>query len=185
MWVPGKHWRVRFQLLKVFFSYSGYDLTSPLGFALLLQDGAAPVILANVNAEGRYSLSGYAPIGPNGPDPELAQFVPTSQGVTMTTTLGTGLDVTLNGAHYAQVPGVGGFCGCFLDVTSTYTPGAGTYQLLFGNYDFHSGGSDEYPNLLTGALAVTNVSKTPEPATLALMGIGLAVAAVRRRVKTR
>jgi hypothetical protein len=146
---------VSFKLLKKLFSYSNSDLTAPLGFALLLQVALPRIVLANVTAENRtyFNNSGFLTTVPASETP----FVPSSPGVTTTTTSGSGLDVTLNGAHYGSVPNVAGLCGCFLDVVSSYNPGAGTYQLLFGVYDFSSGGTPSVPDLFRGALVVTDV----------------------------
>jgi hypothetical protein len=151
----GETLQVTFELLKRFVSYANSDATAPLGFALLLQNSLVQLVLANITAEARTYFNNFGFLT-TVPASETS-FVPTSPGVTMTTANGTGRDVTLNGAHYAAVPGAAGLCGCFFDVTSACTPGAGTYQLLFGIYDFLSGGTQSIPDMLRGALAITDV----------------------------
>lgn len=106
--------------------------TAPVVFALLLRDGITVAILANVRTDGEKFFNNFNTDIP----PSDANFVATSPGVTTRVTLGEGLDVTIGGIRYANPANIGQVCGCFLDVQSTYAPGAGTYQLLVGTYDF-------------------------------------------------
>jgi hypothetical protein len=59
---------------------------------------------------------------------------------------------------------------CGIDVTSIYTPGSGTYQLLFGIFNM----SGEADATRPSALAVKSVS-VEEPATLALSSLTVPV----------
>jgi|RhiMethySRZTD1v2_1073278.scaffolds.fasta_scaffold76711_2 hypothetical protein len=150
---------LEFQLLKIFYSYSNNDMTAPLGFALLLPSSGPPVVLGNITAEDKNYFNNSSFLG-SVTVPETP-FAPPTTGVSVTTVSGAGLDVTLNGAHYAADPNVAGFCGCYLRVTSSFTPQAGTYQLLFGNYDFATGGPSSAPNLFRGALIINDVRCKP------------------------
>jgi hypothetical protein len=162
--------------------YNFYDGTAPVGFALLLKSGVSTAVLANLTAEGENYFN-------NVPRPDISPsastFTPTSAGVSSTMTIGSGLDVTLDGIRYANPAHVAGPCGCYMDVTSTYTPGAGTYQILFGVNPFYNTYPSQSFNNMDAALAVIGVQATPEPATIALVGLGLSMALARSRRRSR
>jgi hypothetical protein len=85
------------------------------------------------------------------------------------------VEFTLGGNPYGQpLPPFGGMniCSyrCVTDVASTYAPGAGTYQLLFGATAIGD---------TTSALMVTSATTTvPEPATVEMTLFGVAILAV-------
>lgn len=163
-------------LLKSIPSYLAFDATGPGGFAVLLEEGQAPTVLANVTADGEHSYALYGHDNPSSPSylsTADRTFAPTSPGVTVSETPGSGLALTLGAFDYGVVP-AGGLCGCFLDVRSSFQPGAGTYQLLLGSFDYSG----------FGALAVTRVQSVPEPATLLLLSSALAGLAFTRRRRT-
>jgi hypothetical protein len=125
---------VNFLLISQRLTSSGWwaDGSPPEGFALLLKDGVAVAVLENLTAAGdRY----YSNVLTPGIPPADCNFTPPSPGVTSRTTEGSGLDVTLGSTHY-YADGGPPMCGCFVGVSTKFMPGAGTYQLLFGLYDF-------------------------------------------------
>jgi hypothetical protein len=149
------------------------DSTAPTGVALLISDNAAPIVLANINADGTAVFKNQ-----NFNPPVTAAdstFVPVSDGVSMTAVRGSGLDVTLNGLQYVFPDNIIGLCGCYLDVTSSVTPGSGNYHLVFATYDYEFG-----RNFYNAALAVTSIETVPEPSEALLMALGIVTAIVWR-----
>jgi hypothetical protein len=152
----GQSLDVTFQLLKILNSYANNDTTAPLGFALLVPASGPLTVLANITAENRNYFNNALFL--TTVTAAETGFVAPTAGVNVATASGAGLDVTLNGAHYAADPNVAGMCGCYLRVTCTLQPSPGTYQLFFGIYDFRTGGTSSAPNLFRGALIVDGVS---------------------------
>jgi hypothetical protein len=150
-----------------------------VGFALLLESGTVRAVLANLRPNGRDSVGDQVPAPPS-------RLVPVTPGVEMTSTTGGALPLTLGGTTYGQASAFGdcfGACNTFL--TSTFTPGAGTYQLLFGIFTLTNDPAPPGDPGRPSALMVTsvNVRGVPEPATLAMLGLGLTMGAfVRRRL---
>ena len=124
--------------------------TPPEGFVLLIKGGVVVAVLENLTAAGdRFYNNERTP----GISPADSNFTLPSPGVTSTTSLGSGLDVTLGSTRYF-VDGGAPFCGCFVDVTTKVMPGAGVYQLVFGLYDF----VEDFPGF-RAALAVKSVTR--------------------------
>jgi len=158
-----------------------------VGFALLLENSTLLAILANIRADGETT-----PI--DAPHPPSWDFAAPSAGVAVTSqTYGVAEmpDFALGGAQYGSMSGPGScgggsLPGCMTNVSSTYAPGAGTYQLLFGVYSFSGFTDSTRPT----ALAVQSVSvlepvsafqlsvepiaePLPEPGVWVLTGLGL------------
>lgn len=131
-----------------------------LGFALLLENSQVVAVLGNVRPDGVLHYGGL------GSRPGT-RFASSSSGVSLSMTrTGVG-NFELGGVQYGAVNDTGDcFGNCRTNVSSSYMPGAGTYQLLFGAY---GSADDGKPT----AVAVTS-ARVPEPATLALLGFGLA-----------
>jgi hypothetical protein len=140
-----------------------------LGFAVLLEDSTVKAILANSRPDGIGHFGDLAhpkEVDFNGPGPDVA-FKATPGTINSTFQLGS--------RTYGQ-SGIIFSCQsivCETSILSSITPGAGTYQLLFGTYSFGS----------TSALAVTDVSTSvPEPATIVLLALPVAFLFTRRRL---
>lgn len=135
-----------------------FGANSPEGFALLLQNGQLVAVLANTRADGRTFYNNEFTFPK--PLPQDCVYTPPSAGVTITVAPQLiDVDVTLGGHRYAPVipnPGFG-YCGCELPITASVTPGAGTYQLLFGIYDFHADSESTASVDYSGALVVSDV----------------------------
>ena len=131
-----------------------------IGFALLLEDSAVVAVLGNVRPDGVLHYGGLG----SRPGTRLATA---SSGVSLSMTRTAIGSFELGGVQYGTVSDTGDcFGNCRTNISSSYTPGAGTYQLMFGAY-----GSAE--NGKPTAVAVTS-ARVPEPGTLALLGFGLA-----------
>jgi hypothetical protein len=151
-----------------------FDTTAPTGMALLISDTAPLIVLANINADGTQFLKNQ---GYPGVTPADSSFTPVSPSVTTTTVYGQGIDASLGAFRYADPDNITGRCGCFLDVASSVTPGAGTYQLVFALYDYEQNSR----GYLNAALAVTDVQTTPEPSAFALMSVASVATTIWRR----
>jgi hypothetical protein len=158
-----------------------------MGFALLLKGPVLQAILFNLRPDGAMKLSDLAA-------PPSYYFAPPSPGVTTTVTdagdpLHHGnMPVTLGGNKYGPWPafdpphcGAFGYAGggCSHQVSASYTPGAGTYELLFGDFSLPYGGV--FAPTGATALAVNSVS-VPEPSpSILVMLAALALVTIRRR----
>ena len=138
-----------------------------VGFAVLLQDSTLRAVLSNTRGDGSSAIISWAS------HPTSWDLVGPSAGViTSIASHESGLtDVTLGDVTYGP-SGMAGECAypCGIDVTSIYTPGSGTYQLLFGILNM----SGEADATRPAALAVKSVS-VEEPATLALSSLSVPV----------
>jgi hypothetical protein len=131
-----------------------------MGFALLLEDSAVVAVLGNVRPDAvlHYGSLGARP---------GSRFTSLSAGVSTSMTQTAVGNFELGSVQYGVVQDTGDCSGrCRTDVSSSYVPGAGTYQLLFGAY----GSADNGKPM---AIAVTS-ARVPEPGILALFGFGLA-----------
>jgi len=147
-----------------------------LGFAVLLEDSTVTAILASSRPDGIGHFGDLV-------HPPDADFNKPGSDVAFKATSGPiSSNFQLGGRTY----GPSGFFGscefhvCETSILSSTTPGAGTYQLLFGSFDLVGAGP------AVNALAVTDVSTTvpktvPQPATLLLLGLPIAMHFVRRR----
>lgn len=145
-----------------------------IGFAVLVQDSTVRAVLANTRPDGINHIGDFGSI----PGTTLT---PVSQGVASTVSTGDFLMPAVIGTGtYGQVTGPGDcFSGrCVTNITSSITPGAGTYQLIVGSF----GPSGPYTG--PSAVAVKAVN-TPEPGTLILIGLGIAGSGLGRRLSQR
>jgi len=145
-----------------------------IGFAVLLQDSLVRAVLGNVRPDGINHIGDYGSIAGT-------LYTPVSPGVTPTASTGDFTTMAMIGGHaYGQPLGLGDcYTNCITNVTGSITPGAGTYQLLFGSFG--------YSGSYSGPSAVTvNAVTTPEPGSLTLMCLGAAgLRLVKRRRKSR
>jgi hypothetical protein len=157
--------------MKVFAGLYYASMVNTYGFALLLEDGVLHSVLTAVRPDGQTN-------GDDVPFPGGDLFPEPSPGVVVTKTTSPGPHFTLGGHTYNDPNAVvtsNTTCGggpCLTDVTSTVTPGAGTYQLLFGAF----GGL----GWTTMGIAVTEVT-VPEVNLLVLLSLGVAVLVLIRR----
>ncbi len=143
-----------------------------LGFGLLLEDSTVQAVLANSRPDGIRHFGDL-------PHPPEVDFTPPGPGVTYTAhSKAISSPFTLGSIEYGQqflpdgtvMVGSCHFRICETDIVSSVTPGAGTYQLLFGSYGQQS------------ALAVTGVTTSvPEPGTLSLFGVPVLLQIWRQR----
>jgi hypothetical protein len=145
------------------------SLSTAYGFALLLKNSVMMANLYTIRPNGldyTYDEFGRQP---------STTFAAPSPGVTVATSKGGPVDVTLGGFYYGpHTPPTPADClqSCSTEITSSYTPGAGTYELLFGTFGPTSSTYRE-------SLAVQSVS-VPEPTsdswlTMAIGFIAIAV----------
>jgi hypothetical protein len=134
-----------------------------VGFSALLENGSVVALLGNSRPDGVQNLGDFGDFPFPAPSPGVTSTM-TASGLSS-----TGLDFMLGSTEYPNPDN--SHCGgqrCGVDIASSYTPGAGTYQLLFGVFTT----GDVSPGL-EDAVAVTSVDVVPEPATLALLVVGL------------
>jgi len=143
-----------------------------LGFAVLLEDSTIKAVLANVRPDG---IEHFGDL-PNPPDVNFTRPGPTVAYSQNSGPMDDGF--ALGGSQYGQQSLIGSCLvrTCETSILSSITPGAGTYQLLFGTFGIGSG----------SALAVTSITTSadtsvPEPGTLALLAIPVALGFARRR----
>src|SRR5262249_31884777 len=137
-----------------------------LGFAVLLEDSTVTAILASSRPDG---------IGHFGdlPHPTDVDFNKPRSDVAFKATSGPISSNFQLGGMFGPSGLIGScqFLVCETSILSSITPGAGTYQLLFGSFEL-----DGRSGSAVSALAVTDVSTTgpktvPQPATLLLLGL--------------
>lgn len=167
-------------------SFSPYEPTD-VGFTLLVREGANPTVLSNLRQNGDTTFFTYF----QGGETPWNVFTPSSDGVTTTYTTDGPTALTgmvLGDREYGRILRTGDCSAdCLTTVTSTVTPGAGTYQLLFGVYDLFKASDRRFeegrrmdPSI---ALAVKGVA-VPEPSSLVFLVMSLgAVFLVGRRVR--
>src|SRR4051812_28406672 len=103
-----------------------------LGFAVLLQNSQVVAILAASRPDGINHIGDFGSFS-------SVTFQGPSSGVTTTSTThlnGSDLPVmTLGSQTYGTLEDpTHCFLNCLTDINSTYTPGAGTYQILYGSF---------------------------------------------------
>lgn len=121
-------------------------------FALLLENSQVAAVLTNTRPDG---IDVFGDIG------VTPSYTAPSAGVNTVSQTGTLSSIaTIGGVDYGR-DALPGDCGenCYTEISSSYTPNAGQYQLLFGS--FTSDGSNNRP----GAVIVQSVS-VPEEGTL-------------------
>jgi hypothetical protein len=100
-----------------------------VGFALLLQGSQVKAVLFALRPDGWNNRGDYGPI-------PGTVFAPPSAGVTVNKVVGGPVKVVLGGVEYGQVNDPGDCSGkCCTEVTTSYIPGGGTYNLLFGMFN--------------------------------------------------
>jgi hypothetical protein len=135
-----------------------------LGFAILLQNSQMVAVLGATRPDGANHVGDF------GNFPGVTYLGP-SAGVTTTYNVHpNGSDVpvmTLGSQQYGTLIDLAS-CGqfCMTDVNSSYTPGAGTYQILYGSFVFFD------PNPHAAGVAVKSV-KVPEPMPIELVIVAL------------
>lgn len=150
-------------------------------FGVLLQGSQVDAVLFNVRPDGIPCVDGAYGCGPT-----PGNTAP-SPGVTTSTTRSSLTNIAVvGGVDYGAVTDASR-CGynCQLNIASSYAPGAGTYQLLFGSVYWSGayGWGDYHPT----AVVVENVS-VPEPSSwefLLCMGLLLATLLNSPRVRSR
>jgi hypothetical protein len=150
-----------------------WAIDGDVAFALLLENSAVRAVLGNLRPDGNTSL--YTSLT----HPSDLVLTRTTAGVAVFTTVGDSIDMTLGGGVYGQQLDLS-YCvtECVRNVTSTFTPGAGSYQLLFGMYNMN--GEIDYDRrsaLLVKSVTVPESSGVvvyvPEPPILLGLSIGV------------
>jgi hypothetical protein len=133
-----------------------------LDFALLLQNNQLAAVLSDISPDGSQGFGDFA----------LGQKAPVSAGVTNTvmnsSSGGVGTPFTLGSNQYNGAPTNPGSLNISTQILSTYTPGAGTYQLLFGAFYQPTSGPSQ------SAIAVQSVSMPEEGMRIDLFISGIA-----------
>lgn len=121
-----------------------------LDFALLLQNNQLVAVLSDISPDGS---RGFGDFG-------TGQKAPANAGVTNTvlnsSSGAVGTPFTLGSSQYNGAPTNPGSLNTSTETVSTYTPGAGTYQLLFGAFYQPTNGPSQ------SAIAVQSVSMPEE-----------------------
>jgi hypothetical protein len=140
-----------------------------IGFAVLLENSSVRAVLANTRPDGINHIGDFGSV----PGTTLTSVSP---GVATTVSTGDFSGVTTLGTSiYGQATSPADcFSNCITNITTSITPGAGTYQLLFGSFGYNSAHSGPT------AVAVKSVN-TPEPGTLLLIASGLLILRRGRR----
>jgi len=146
-------------------------------FALLVQNSQVVAILADVAPNGVNHIYDFGPMpGTLYPNP--------SPGVTTTassTPLST--DIPLGDTDYGNSSSSGGYCkvgiqNCMIQVSSTYTPAPGQYQLVFGAYDLVG-------NNLPSAVAVESVTVPEGGSSLEMILVAMAMCSMAIVIRRR
>jgi hypothetical protein len=110
-----------------------------VGFALLLRNGQTQAVLFAVRPDGVYRVGDMGPNAPN-------TFHKPSPGVAVTEEIEKAVDVELGGLKYW--PHDAGGASSSTKMVSTYTPGAGVYQLLAGVFTLSQSANQDRPSAL-------------------------------------
>jgi hypothetical protein len=137
---------------------SGASYFHDLGFVVLLNDRLLPVALLYMGVPDGDPFLGEGEYG------RLSQSSP---GVDLNYSVSGPLNATIGGTYYSD-PVLGCIWGrCTVDISSSITLRAGTYELLF------SVGNERYSNI-SGATLIANSVNVAEPETLILLILMLA-----------
>jgi hypothetical protein len=150
-----------------------------LGFAVLLRNSQMVAVLGAYRPDGINHITDIGNV-------QAFTFSGPSSGVTTTRNTHQSLSdlpvMTLGSEQYGVSADLSScFVNCLTDVTSSYTPTVGTYQILYGSFFL-----DSNPNPHAAGLAVKTV-KVPEPTpvelgVVALGLIGTLILALRRKL---
>jgi hypothetical protein len=144
-----------------------------IGFAVLLEGSVVRAVLGNIRPDGINHIGDYGSVPGTlltSESPDVTPIASTGNFTTM---------AMIGGTAYGQPLSFGDcYTNCITNVTGSMTPGAGTYQLLFGSFGYS--GSHAGPTAVT-----VNAVTTPEPGTLTLLCLGAAgLRLAKRRPKS-